>query len=170
MVRDINSLAQGISKHVSTCKSARYLCTTQASFESWFRVELVPVLVELGIDYETVSPDYTYPGTRYKADLVCSSAEGRILMELKSFVSGQDSYKKDQYPNQIERLRSLLAQDASVGQVIAFTTFQGYSPRQITMLIGRLFDPSQWSMVGPIPVVDEYPSLQFLIAGITKVL
>ncbi len=169
MALDINSLAQGISKYVSTCTSARFLCTKQASFESWFRVELVPVLVELGVDYETVSPDYTYPGTRYKADLVCSGKGGRTLIELKSFVSGQDANKKDRYPDQIERLRSLLDQDASIEQVITFTTFQGYSPRQITTLIGRLFDPSQWSMVGPISVIDEYPSLQLLIAGINKV-
>ena len=128
MTLDLEALAQGISNHVSTCPPARFLCTTQASFESWFRVELVPVLMEMGIDFDAISPDYTYPGTHYKADLVYSGVGGRTILELKSFVSGQDANKQDRYPVQIERLRSLLAQEASIAQVITFTTFQGYSP------------------------------------------
>lgn len=168
MALDLATLAQSVSKHVSTCTSARFLCTTQASFESWFRVELVPILMEMGVEYDTISPDYTYPSSNHKADLVCSTEGGQIIMELKSFASKQDRNKRNQYPEQIKRLYSLINQNASIAQVITFTTFQGYSPRQLSALIEGLFNPLQWSMVGPAPVVKAYPSLQFLIAGIIR--
>jgi hypothetical protein len=165
MLIDLARLGQDLSNHVSTCTCAQFLCTEWASFESWFQVELVPVLMQQGYDRSECTSAYTYPGTRNKADLMIAAEEGQIVIEMKVFVSGQDANKKDRYPEQIARLLTLLEQDKSVAQVITFTTFQGYSPRQITNMTHRFFGDPRWSMVGPAPIVDTFPTLQYLITG-----
>lgn len=168
MLIDLTKLAQDLSNHVGTCASAPFLCSEWASFESWFRVELVVALTRQGYDLSAISTAFNYPGTWKKADLTVSTVEGRIVMELKSFVSNQDAQKKGAYPEQIDRLLNLLQEEGSIAQVITFTTFQGYSAKRICNLMDRLFTDSRWSMVGPMPVVPSSPSFQFLVTGAVR--
>jgi hypothetical protein len=59
-VIDINDLFQLLSNHVATCRSAPFLCDTLTSFESWFRVEIIPALWDLGYDTNNIDMDYCY--------------------------------------------------------------------------------------------------------------
>jgi hypothetical protein len=153
---DIKELFTEMSAHTAACSSSQFLCSTRASFESWFRVELVPVLINMGIPYRDISPDFTFPDGG-KADL-CIQSDGKvILFELKPFVSGQDSNKKIEYPRQINRLLKHLNDNKNILQVITFTTFYGYTENRMKKFREDFFSDHRWEIVGPSPLVEGYP-------------
>ncbi len=152
MIR-LDSLSDRFSKHILTCKSAKFVLNRDAAFESWFRVELVPVLEELGYSADQIETNYRYPETGGKADL-CVRIDGCIVFELKSFVSGQDANKKQEYPKQIKRLEKII-ESKSCNQVIAFTTFIGYSQQQMQNYLRSFFDSTKWETFGPLKISEE---------------
>jgi hypothetical protein len=105
---NVEDLLQRFSAHVTNCKSAPFVCSTRASFESRFRVELFPVLCELGCPTESIDPDFTYPSSGNKADLCVKIKAEQIVFELKCFVDGADAHKKSSYPDQTKRLEQLV--------------------------------------------------------------
>jgi hypothetical protein len=105
---NVEDLLHRFSAHVTNCKSAPFVCSTRASFESWFRVELFPVLCELGCATESIHADFTYSNSGNKADLCVKSEAKQIVFELKCFVAGADAHKKSSYPGQIKRLEQLV--------------------------------------------------------------
>lgn len=163
---DIRELFTNMSAHTAACSSSQFLCTTRASFESWFRVELVPVLEGIGIPYRDISPDYTFPDGG-KADLCIQSGSKIILFELKPFVSGQDSNKKIKYPHQINRLLKHLNDNPSIIQVITFTTFYGYTENRMKKICEDFFSDCRWEIVGPSPLVEGYP-LHLILTSAVK--
>jgi len=163
---DIEELLIKLSSHVATCKSSSFVCTAQAAFESWFRVELVPVLWEFKYSLSSIETNYTYPSSKDKADLCVRDRLGDIVFELKSFVYGQDSNKKEKYPSQIKKLEKLIA-DQNVLQVVALTTFIGYSETQMTNYMRHFFASVQWNIIGPTRLIKQYP-LNVSVASIRK--
>lgn len=153
---NIRELFSKMSAHTTACSSSQFLCSTRASFESWFRVELVPVLISMGIPYRDISPDFTFPDGG-KADLCIQSDGKAILFELKPFVSGQDSNKKIEYPRQIARLLNHLNKNTNILQVITFTTFNGYTENKMKKFREDFFSDIRWEVVGPFPLVEGYP-------------
>jgi hypothetical protein len=57
-------------------------------------VELIPALNDLGVPTNKIRTDFTYPGTRSKADLILDLSGGHCVFELKPFVSGQISSRR----------------------------------------------------------------------------
>ncbi len=163
---NIKVLFEKFSSHVASCKSAPFVCTTHAAFESWFRVELVPVLWDLRYSSDSIKTNYIYPNSNDKADLCVKDQQGDIVFELKSFVSGQDANKKANYPGQIKKLERLIA-DASVLQGITFTTFIGYSETKMSNYMNLFFTNDSWDMLGPNKFIKRYP-LYVAITSITK--
>lgn len=164
----IKKLFKKFSKHVASCESVEFVCSTDAAFESWFRVELCPVLLKLGFEKKDIHFSYTYrnpPGK--KADLCLSTHRGDIVLELKSFVCGQDRNKWEKYPEQTARLKKLI-DDPGVLQVITFTTFIGY-PRKATMgkYMDKFFGDPRWDIIGPAKVIKRY-RLYLAITSMTK--
>lgn len=170
----IEKLFKKFSKHVKhevSCKSAWFVCNFPSSFESWFRVELCPVLFWKlrfkDIDFNYAYPDY--PDSRYKADICVSKRPdgGDIVFELKSFVYGQDANKMEKYPEQIKRLEKLIGYP-SVLQVITFTTFIGY-PNKAFMesYMDIFFADAPWKILGPCKLIKKYP-LYVAITSMTK--
>jgi hypothetical protein len=160
---NIKDLFEKFSNHVDTCKSAPFVCTTHAAFESWFRVELIPVLWEHRYQYDSIETNYTYPNSRDKADLCVKDNQGNIVIELKSFVTGQDSNKKEKYPIQIKKLEKLIF-DPIVIQVITFTTFIGYSEYRMKNYLQQFFANHSWEILEPSKLIAKYP----LYAAITS--
>ena len=66
--------------------------------EDWCNVcrPRLPMLVQMGIDYTSISPHYTFPNGG-KADLCIKNIGGIVVFELKTFISGQDSNKIEKY-------------------------------------------------------------------------
>ena len=152
---NIEKLFDKFSKHAASCKSAPFVLNANAAFESWFRVELIPPLNELGYEFRNIETNYTYPNSRDKADLCLKSAQGNIVFELKSFVSGQDSNKKEKYPGQIEKLEKLIS-SSNIVQVISLTTFIGYSETQMMRYINNFFKSKSWTILGPMKLVEQH--------------
>lgn len=160
----IKKLFKKFSSHVASCESARFVCSERTAFESWFRVELCPVLRKLG--FKNIDFDYNYPDSGNKADLCVRTQRGDIVFELKSFVSDQDSNKKKKYPEQIRRLENLIHDPSGVLQVITFTTFTGrseadttftgYSEAYMKSYCKELFGGS-WQVLGPRKLINKYP-------------
>lgn len=153
---DIRDLHERMSRHVASCRSAPFLCTAYASFESWFRVELAPVLWDMGYAQASIDPNYNYPGSKAKADLCIRRSEGDIVFELKSFVRNQDRNKIEKYPEQIKRLEKLIS-DLAVSQVITLTTFIGYTSYGMSKLMNDFFGRAHWDRLGPVPLIEQYP-------------
>ncbi len=162
---DIKVLFENISNHIAYCKSAPFVCTKQAAFESWFRVEIMPVLWDLQYPSDSIITEYTYPNSRDKADLCVKDQQGDIVFELKSFVSMQDSNKTKSYPKQIEKLEKLIA-NPSVLQGITFTTFIGYSETRMNNYMNRFFNNNSWDILGPNKLIKKYQ----LYAAITSII
>lgn len=150
---DLRDLFDRFAGHVVSCKSAEFVLNTEASFESWFRVELVPVLQSLGYSIDDIDTNYRYPDSWDKADL-CVRAEGEIVFELKSFVKGQDANKKREYPKQIKKLERLVESE-QCDQVIALTTFIGYSQQQMKNYLRRFFLNDKWTIIEPRKISKE---------------
>lgn len=163
---NIKVLFEEFSSHVASCKSVLFVCTTHAAFESWFRVELVPVLWRLQYSSDSIETKYTYPNSSDKADLCVKDQQGDIVFELKSFVSGQDANKKANYPGQIKKLEKLIV-DPSVLQVITFTTFIGYSEIRMRNYMDLFFTNDSWDILGPNKFIKQYP-LYVAITSMTK--
>lgn len=163
---DIKELFNKFSHHVDSCKSALFLFTRHAAFESWFRVELVPVFWELQYPSELIETNYGYPNSKDKADLCVRAEQGNIVIEIKSFVSGQDSNKKQNYPKQIKKLENLIT-NPSVVQVMTITTFIGYSETRMENYMNRFFTNDAWKIVGPDKLIENYP-LYVAITSIIK--
>ena len=161
---DITRLAKTFASHVGTLKSAAFVCSRHASFESWFRVELIPTLNELGVPTQNIRTDFTYPKSRSKADLILDLKRGHCVFELKPFVRGQESQKMTDFPRQLRRLIGLLGTNEIV-QVIAFTTFIGYGPEALQNRVRQFFGNDPWHSIGPMPVLNRYP-LQMCIANV----
>ncbi|MGH9508591.1 MAG: hypothetical protein ACRD2M_01530 [Terriglobales bacterium] len=162
---EIESLARALSAHVGGCHSAKIVCSNYVAFESWFRAELGSVLFDWEQRFELVTFDYTYAGTRKKADLLARHSAGLIVFEIKSLVKGADAQKLRDLPNQIDRLeQEVNLGEASQGVVLG--TFIGYKDRKLAELSARLFD-SRWQTVGPKPLVEGL-ELSFLFASIVK--
>jgi hypothetical protein len=163
---DLNIFFNQLAKHVGSCRSAPIVCGAKASFESWFRAEIIPVLWDLQIPADVIDTNYGYPDSRNKADLCARTKDGCIVFELKTFVIKQDSNKLKDYPNQIKRLETLVLR-ADVIQVVAFTTFLGYSEGQMVKHLTRFFESKTWNVVGPKQLLDPHP-LFVVIADLTK--
>ncbi|MDR2478740.1 MAG: hypothetical protein LBD48_05445 [Treponema sp.] len=152
---NIQELCLLFSSHVASCKSCGVVCGRNAAFESWFRVELIPVLSDIG--YKDIVTDYSYPNIKNKADLAINLKEEKIVFELKSFVNHQDSNKKKEYPEQVMRLKNLLLDDSNgVIQVITFTTFIGYTELPMKRIINKTFNQNEWNIHGPIKLHKDY--------------
>jgi hypothetical protein len=167
---NIEKLFKKFSNHVKSCKSKYFVCSTHASFESWFRVELNPVLWQLGYKSESIRTNWTYPDSRGKADLCVKTSKGDIIFELKSFVEGQDAKKINSYPNQLKRLENLLSGSSGSGiiQVIAFITFIDYDVEQLKRIVKILFpEKTRWQTRDATPLIKNYP-LRIMIGSITN--
>jgi hypothetical protein len=151
---DNRSLVDAMKEHVASAKSSYFLTTTRAAYETWFRVELAPVLGRLGIPQVDLDPHFNYPGTNQKADLVARIRDSLIVFELKSFVEAADSNKMVEFPKQLRRLEGLLG-STNIIQVIAFVTFLGYSDQRMKGYLERLFGKDQWHVVGPELAVKD---------------
>jgi len=161
----IKKLFKKFSRHVASCESALWVCNIDTAFESWFRVELCPVLC-FKLGFNSIHFKYTYPDSNDKADLYVETPRGDIVFELKSFVSGQDANKKKEYPKQIARLEELVHNLSGVLQVITFTTFTGYSEAYMESYCKKLFGGS-WKVLGPRKLIKKYP-LYVAITSMTK--
>ena len=157
-------LLQRFSAHITNCKSAPFVCSTRASFESWFRVELFPVLCELGCPTESIDTDFNYPNSGNKADLCVTSEAEQIVFELKCFVAGAHAHKKVCYPGQTKRLEQLFMTHA-IQQALAVTTFYGYSETQMRNYTSVFFESTSWKIAGPFKIVDQYP-LRMAVASL----
>lgn len=153
---NIKELFEVFSSHVASCKSAPFVCTIHASFESWFRAELNPVLWQMQYLFESITTNYTYPNSGDKADLCVKDQEGDIIFELKSFVRGQDANKKARYPDQIKKLENLIT-NSSVLQVITFTTFIDYTETRMEDYMDLFFTNDSWDILGPSKFIKQYP-------------
>jgi len=165
-VIDIEKLFKRFSAHVVRSRSAPFICTTSSANESWFRVELIPILWEFRYPPDSVATNYNYPNSKKKADLCVRAKLGDIVFELKSFVVDQDSNKKETYPGQIKRLEKLISH-RSVLQVIAFTTFIGYSENRMGNYMDLFFAHDSWDILGPRKLIGKYP-LYVAITSMTK--
>ncbi len=163
---DIEDLFGKYSEHVSSLKAAPFICNIHAAFESWFHVELVPVLWELGIADSSIEPRYAYPNSSGSADLGIRTREGVIVFELKSFVSDKSGKKEGKYPNQIGKLAKLVS-DRDALQAIAFTTFIGYSKGSMMNHVKKFFKKGPWDVIGPTRLVEPY-GLHLCIASMTS--
>jgi len=164
---DVKDLFEKLSAHVETCKSASFVCNTHAAFESWFRVELIPVLQGLGYSPDQIITNYTYPNFNGKADLCVENQCGNIVFELKSFVSGQDANKKANYPKQIKKLENLIF-ESNVFQVLTLTTFIGYSKIRMCNYLNKFFINDKWEILEPRKLIKQY-QLYTVISSIKKV-
>jgi hypothetical protein len=162
----IEKLANEFSEHTKKCESAPFVCSVAASFESWFHVELVPVLqTYFNYPLTSIETNFNYPNTTRKADLCVRDVSGPIVFEFKQFVTGADQNKLKEYPSQLNRLEKLIT-ESNVEQVIAVTTFMGYSQFVMNKLVARLFE-TKWTTIGPRALVERYP-LQITFSTIVK--
>jgi hypothetical protein len=170
---NINKLFNKFSNHVKSCRSRTFVCSEGAAFESWFRVEINPVLWDLGYKSESIFTNWTYPDSGGKADLCVETSKGDIIFELKCFVRGQDAEKINKYPNQLKRLERLItdpsdSDDRVTIQVISFITFIGYNKEQLEKLVRKLFlEKTIWQTVGPNPLIKD-SKLLIMIGSITR--
>ncbi len=158
---DIEALAQRFSTHVSECRSAPVVCSTDTAVESWFRIELAVALVEFGTPGEQIGFQYAYPHSRQSADLMIDAPNLKAVFELKSFVRGADGTKLREFPRQLTRVRAEVERGA-ITQGVAFCTFIGYSDQKVHHLLDRFF-PEPWLKIPVRRVVERFP-LEFTLA------
>jgi hypothetical protein len=153
--------------HITNLSSAPFACNRDAAFESWFRVELYPVLLAVGFLPGQISPNYNYQSApRIKADLISSDGIDRNIFETKSFVKNADGNKRPAFTNQLNKLLTEL-QKHYVDQIIAIATFQGYTVKQMNKWHNRLaiWAPHRrgWQHMGPRVLAQPF-RLQIWIA------
>jgi hypothetical protein len=61
-------------------------------------------LIDAGSSLEQLNFDFTYPGTRDKADIAVIEPESSAVFELKSFARSGDANKIARFPQQIAQL------------------------------------------------------------------
>jgi hypothetical protein len=151
---NLEVLFDKFTTHILSCKSADFVLDRHASFESWFRVELAEVLRQFGYSGDQIQTNYKYPDSDDKADL-CVRADGDIVFELKPFVKGQDSNKYEKYPEQIKKLERTV-ESRHCQQVIAITTFIGYTSEQMQEYMQHFFGNGKWQILEPRRVSEEH--------------
>lgn len=139
---DISQFLNQFINHFHSCKSSRFILKIPASFESWFRAE-IPIVLENWYSLSDIDTNFRYPNSSAKADLIIKTRDESIVFELKSFVLHQDSNKKDSYPSQIKALETIV-NDNFCKQGITFTTFMGYSKKQIDSMLAKFFTNQKW--------------------------
>jgi len=145
---DLDLFQKKFIKHISTQKSSSFLLNVHASFECWFKVELVPILQEIGFNHNQINTNFGYPDCKDKADLAVKTQDNKdIVFELKIFVKNEDSIKKETYPIQIKRLEKLF-DDKHCVQAVTLTTFFGYSDTQMKNYLEDFFVDSRWKHYG----------------------
>jgi len=159
---EVDTLAEAFARHVGSCRSASIVCALPIAVESWFRVELVPALIDVGVSLEHVSFNFTYAGTRDKADIAVIGSAHSAVFELKSFVCSADANKIEKFPKQIARLESLV-QTKVATQGIAFCTFFGYTNNRLEGLCKGFF-PSSWHTT-QVRLLREAHPLRFMLAS-----
>jgi hypothetical protein len=162
---DIKELAKRFILHASKLRSARFVCSKRVALEGWFRAEIVPVLEDMGIAFDKITPIFSIDSNR-KADLAIQTENGFVAFEFKCFVAGADANKKKTFPQQLDRLERAVETDKII-QGIAFVTFSHYSDRQLESLIQKFFKGGNWETTGPLIVIDSYP-LQIYLGSFTK--
>lgn len=160
---ELDTLEEALVRHVGSCRSSEIVCALPIAVESWFRVELIPALIDAGVSLEQVSLNFTYPGTRDKADIVVIERDGSSVFELKSFVCFADANKIVKFPQQIARLESLV-QSKAVAQGIALCTFYGYTGDR-TQRLCREFFASPWTTT-QVRALREGQPLHFMFASV----
>ena|ERR1035441_2358952 len=70
---EVDTLAEAFVRHVGSCRSADIVCALPIAVESWFRVELIPALIYIGVPLEQVNFNFTYP------QLVCIAGANEAL-------------------------------------------------------------------------------------------
>ena len=128
--------------HFQTCKSSRFILKSPASFESWFRAE-IPIVLEKWYSISDIDTNFKYPNNSTKADLVIKTKDETIVFELKSFVLHQDANKKGSYPIQIKALETIV-NSHFCKQGVTFTTFMGYSKKQVDSMLVKFFTNNKW--------------------------
>ncbi len=160
-VIDNELLAEAFAKHAAACSSSNILCSVHVAFESWFRLELAHTLFA---EFEgDIGFDYSYKGTRNKADLLFELNDRKVVFELKSFVSGADANKLDKFPSQLDLVKAAVA-EGTIAQGIAFCTFIGYKTEKLDGLRKALF-VTPWKTTGLRPILVDKP-LRFMLAEI----
>lgn len=142
--------------HVTTLRSTEFVARQPFACEGWFRVELIPALVDTGIQEVRITPEYTYPGTRNKADLAivaADSSRAEVVFELKHFVQFADAQKRHSLPVQIDRLTELVRQGV-INQGVIFMVFFYLDSSQPAKIISRSFQKNLgWFVVDPQPLL-----------------
>jgi len=151
---DIEELLSRFIDHVNKLRSARFVCSAQTAVEGWFRVEVVPVLEDMGIPLNRINPRFHINGGQ--ADLAVEKEDGYVVFEFMCFVKGADSEKKRRFPQQLDRLERAVTK-RRITQGIAFVTFSGYSNTQPENLIKKFFGKRDWKTKGPLEVVSGHP-------------
>ncbi len=161
---DIEVLARRFIELVGTLKSAEVACTFLNGIEGWFRIELVPILVDMG--GHNIGPRHAFPGQQ-SADLYLTMQGHLCVFEVMCLVDGSDANKLKRFPGQLDRLQHAV-EDRSICQGIAFVTFN--YPRTGTAKVPRLvrefFGPRGWKQEGPRPLYRDCP-LQLHLASVT---
>lgn len=149
---DANELLERFLAHLATLKSTSFVATSLCGFESWFKAELVPALVEIGIDESCITTDYRYPNSRGKADLAILESgtdKPEIVFELKHFVQLSDSNKRSGFPGQADRLAELVAR-GTIRQGIALAVFSYLKESNPAEIISSTFaGDDRWLVTGP---------------------
>jgi hypothetical protein len=142
--------------HVATLRSTGFVAQHLFACEGWFRVELIPALVDAGVHIDCITSDYKYQGSRAKADLAIVAANGgrtEVVFELKHLVQFADANKKQSLPVQVERLIGLVRQGV-VNQGVMFMAFSYLSNSQPARIISNSFQKKAgWLVVGPEPLL-----------------
>ena len=161
---DIQDLARRFITHVGTLKSAELACTFLTGIEGWFRIEVVPVLLEMG--GHTIGPRFSFPG-RQSADLYLTMQGHLCVFEVLCLVQGADAEKVKRFPTHLDRLERAV-EDRSVCQGIAFVTlnYPRGGPAKVHHLVQRLFGTRNWEGKGPTPLYSEC-ALQLYLASVT---
>ena len=153
---DSRGLFQQFLAHAATLRSTEFVAWHLFACEGWFRVELVPALVEIGVHKGRITPEYTYPGSSNKADLAIVSADSdrtEVVFELKHFVQFADANKKQKFPDQVGRLTELV-RDGAIDQGVIFMAFSYQTGSARDRIISNSFQKNPgWLVIGPQPLL-----------------
>ena len=149
-------------RHVASRPSGLVACSVRSAFEAWFQVELAHMLLTKGLG--SVRFGYDYPDSRQKADLACEGERGLSVFELKCFVRGADANKMQTWPDQLNRLLSLV-QKGGAAQGLAVSTYFEYKQEKMADVISR-FHHLPWRRLGPRKFFENAP-LYMVVGSVT---
>jgi hypothetical protein len=152
--------------HVNSLRSAGLVCSVATGLEGWFRVEVTPVLMDMGA--EKVSSRFDFPGGG-QADLAAEFDGHRAVFEIMCLVEGADAKKIERFPSQLDRLENAVRENA-ICEGLAIVTFQ--YPRsgsaKVDRLRERFFGERQWTAaVGPQKACPNR-TLEIYVAGLVN--